>query len=776
MSKKRLLRKANLQSKKRTSQRNANFRMESLESRCLLSASPGTVTLDGNVLTICGNAEDNQIIVAQSADELFVSADFLNAPMLFARTDVTTLNISAGDGDDSVVTTSLTDVAVTIEGEAGDDLIFGSQGDDHILGGDGTDLIYGLAGNDRLESGDGVLDFVFGGAGNDVILLAAGPNRAFGEDGDDIINGGNDADTIFGGAGDDSLSGSNGDDVILAAAGNDRVLGGDGDDVLHGIDGNDELMGNLGNDTIIAGQGDDFATGGEGDDTIFGQRGNDRIDGNGGNDTILAGEGEDQVSGGTGDDNLTGGADNDEIDGGEGADTITGDGGDDTIRGAAGDDALLGGNGNDTVLGGAGNDRLVGGDGNDNLLGQMGIDRLFGDAGEDQLNGGSDADELFGGPDNDVLIGAAGNDALVGGAGNDSLSGNEGDDLVFGGEGDDQINAGLGDDVVSAGAGDDSALGGDGRDILIGGTEVDSLAGEAGEDILIGGPTDFDDAPALLANIRNIWTNDTDTYEDRIAALEAENLRNGEASDREDGAVSSDGVGDDLAGGAGRDFFFASDGDTSDESVADSEVVSNQIPVIENPIADQMASADSPFNFVLPADTFADPELGDLTLSAQVAEPRDLIVSIENLAMFDGFSLTPFWVGLHDGTFDLFDLGSAASPGLELLAEEGDASTLETEFAGPGRVQRSGIGNADGFAGAPVIEPGETATGLVDVVNPSAYQFMSFASMVIPSNDAFVGNADPEAYRLFHADGSFTGPLTIEIFGADIWDAGNGSQ
>ena len=772
MFKKSPFRKVNQKSEKRNSQSPPSFALESLECRCVLSASPGTVSLDDGILSICGTDEANLIVVAQSVDQYFVSADFLSESMLFDRADVTALEISAGAGDDRVVTTSLTDLMVTIAGEAGADLIFGSQGDDEIDGGADADLIYGLAGNDRLLSGNGELDFVFGGAGDDVILLADGPNRAFGEDGDDIINGGNDADTIFGGAGNDSLSGSNGDDVILGASGNDRILGGNGNDVLHGIDGDDEIMGNLGDDTIISGQGNDFSTGGEGNDTIFGQRGNDRIDGNGGDDIILAGEGDDDVSGGVGDDNITGNADNDDIEGGEGADTITGDGGNDTIRGDSGDDSLIGGNGDDNLLGGDGNDQLVGGSGNDQLFGQAGIDRLFGDAGEDQLNGGGDADEMFGGPDADVLIGASGNDAIVGGGGNDSISGNEGDDLILGADGDDEIGGGLGNDIVSAGNGDDTVLGGDGNDILIGGAGVDSIRGEAGEDVLIGGSTDFDASPGQLAQIRSDWTNESATYEERVAALAARNLINGEAADSTDGAVSGDSVVDDLAGGADTDLFFAADGDTNDQNVGDGEIIANQIPVVENPILDQSVSAGSPLNFTIPTNTFADPEMEDITLSAVVSQPRDLQVSIENLAGTDGFSLTPFWVGLHDGSFDLFDVGSVATAGLELLAEDGDASTLESEFAAAGRVQLSGIGNSDGFAGAPVIEPGETAIGFVDITNPSVYPFMSFASMVIPSNDAFVGNENPEAYRVFNADGTFAGPITIEIFGSDIWDAG----
>ena len=38
--------------------------------------------------------------------------------------------------------------------------------------------------------------------------------------------------------------------------------------------------------------------------------------------------------------------------------------------------------------------------------------------------------------------------------------------------------------------------------------------------------------------------------------------------------------------------------------------------------------------------------------------------------------LAPAFAAFHDGTYDIFDVGSMSSPGLELLAELGDASTL----------------------------------------------------------------------------------------------------
>ena len=60
----------------------------------------------------------------------------------------------------------------------------------------------------------------------------------------------------------------------------------------------------------------------------------------------------------------------------------------------------------------------------------------------------------------------------------------------------------------------------------------------------------------------------------------------------------------------------------------------------------------------------------------------------------------------------------------------------------------------------------------LDVPNAGSNQYLSFASMVIPSNDGFFGNSDPLAFTVFNADGSFAGPLTIEIDGIKLYDAG----
>jgi len=72
----------------------------------------------------------------------------------------------------------------------------------------------------------------------------------------------------------------------------------------------------------------------------------------------------------------------------------------------------------------------------------------------------------------------------------------------------------------------------------------------------------------------------------------------------------------------------------------------------------------------------------------------------------------------------------------------------------------------------PVFSPGESASMLLDIGDATINRYFSFASMIIPSNDLFIGNGDPLAHMLFDAGGNFTGPITIEIRGSDVYDAG----
>ena len=143
-------------------------------------------------------------------------------------------------------------------------------------------------------------------------------------------------------------------------------------------------------------------------------------------------------------------------------------------------------------------------------------------------------------------------------------------------------------------------------------------------------------------------------------------------------------------------------------------------------------------------------------------------ITVENTAPVSGNFLTPFWFAFHDGSFDQLDVGSAASPGIERLAEDGTIAALGAEFlaSGAGSAATAVFG-----AGGPIAN-GETASTLL-VLDPDAAssRFVSYASMVIPSNDAFVGNDDAMEHAIFDAAGNFLG-ADFTILGSEVWDAG----
>ena len=164
-----------------------------------------------------------------------------------------------------------------------------------------------------------------------------------------------------------------------------------------------------------------------------------------------------------------------------------------------------------------------------------------------------------------------------------------------------------------------------------------------------------------------------------------------------------------------------------------------------------------------PADDAADAPADDAPAD-EAAAAEAVLFSVENLQPADGFFFTPVWAGLHSGDFDLFNNGERASAGLEVLAETGATGDLSAEFAARGRL--------DTTVGGGPIAPGATVEGSIDIINPSAYPYLSVASMIIPSNDAFFGNEVADAFQIFDADGNFTGPITIDFYGEDLYDSG----
>ncbi len=92
--------------------------------------------------------------------------------------------------------------------------------------------------------------------------------------------------------------------------------------------------------------------------------------------------------------------------------------------------------------------------------------------------------------------------------------------------------------------------------------------------------------------------------------------------------------------------------------------------------------------------------------------------------------LAPGLVAVHDGSVDFFDTGSAASAGLEVLAEVGDTTVLQSSLA-------SSVNSVTIANGGPFL-PGTSNS--VDLNVSLSNTMLSFAAMVLPSNDWFIGN------------------------------------
>ena len=151
---------------------------------------------------------------------------------------------------------------------------------------------------------------------------------------------------------------------------------------------------------------------------------------------------------------------------------------------------------------------------------------------------------------------------------------------------------------------------------------------------------------------------------------------------------------------------------------------------------------------------------------ASSAAAQQVQITVENITPDGGVALTPLFVGLHDGSFDVFDPGQVApANGIEQIAELGGVQQLSNTLADaqPGSVSDA-VFSPDG---PPPFSPGQINSLTLDA---SGNRFLNFAGMVVPSNDLFVGN--PEAIELFDESGNFVGPAEITLTGANVWDAG----
>ena len=153
-----------------------------------------------------------------------------------------------------------------------------------------------------------------------------------------------------------------------------------------------------------------------------------------------------------------------------------------------------------------------------------------------------------------------------------------------------------------------------------------------------------------------------------------------------------------------------------------------------------------------------------LAASAAHAQSRVVTVTITNLAAANSISFAGTHLGFHSGAFDAFNIGTTAGPGIVSVAEGGVGTQWQADFAAADPTATRGL-----IAGP--LTPGQSRSQSF-VVNAGLNKFFTFATMVLPSNDFFLGNDNPTGFRLFDDAGNLM-INSITQTSSQIWDAGS---
>jgi hypothetical protein len=166
--------------------------------------------------------------------------------------------LDGGDGADRILGGNGNDILL---GGSGADRLYGGNGNDYGFGDHQIDLEFGEPTMFTFYDAFGEIEFevelLIGES------ESPGKDTINGDAGDDVLYGGALNDRLNGGAGNDLLRGGDGNDVLDGGAGDDFLLGEFGADTLYGRNGNDILIGGLGVDALNGSNGDDLLFGGD---------------------------------------------------------------------------------------------------------------------------------------------------------------------------------------------------------------------------------------------------------------------------------------------------------------------------------------------------------------------------------------------------------------------------------------------------------------------------------------------------------------------------------
>ncbi|MGD0961361.1 MAG: spondin domain-containing protein [Methylomonas sp.] len=149
------------------------------------------------------------------------------------------------------------------------------------------------------------------------------------------------------------------------------------------------------------------------------------------------------------------------------------------------------------------------------------------------------------------------------------------------------------------------------------------------------------------------------------------------------------------------------------------------------------------------------------------AQAEEVTINFANLAGADGVALSPVFIALTNSPSLEYTPGTAASSAIAQLAETGSGAGLMPEFAGISGAQTAEVvATTNNFTPPGIYLPGGTGSITLNL-DPVKNEYLSFYTMVVPSNDRFIGGE----IQLFNSAGQFIGANAV-IDGSAIWDAG----
>lgn len=559
-------------------------------------------------------------------------------------TGSTVASLYGNQKDNYVV--SLSGTNETIYGYAGDDTLGGGAGADSMIGGIGNDIYLVDTSDIVVENVGEGLD-TFWGTKTDISvspyadrienLVYTGTTSA-------LLKGNGMDNFIGGGAGNETINGFDGNDWLYGGAGVDSILGGNGNDWLNGGGRSDQIVPEFGFEYESDFEPDFYSSYADGvADTLAGGAGDDRYQIDESLDTIV------EVSTGGGFDTVISTIDlslNDsryanveslvlddvypDVDpwfaegnsmgnvlvGNISENYLSGGGGDDTLDGSlyeysysSGVDVLDGGDGNDVLiasrsayysnsvasvlLGGAGNDTYVVGNFDVAVHDTSGVDTVLlmtsadftGSAGIDTialLGSGQTALETTATNAINRIYQVGGLSALdvISSPGSAlNVVGTDDNNRIIGNDYDNQLDGGAGNDSIIGNAGDDTLIGGAGIDSLVGGAGDDTYVIEAGDVIVEAANSGIDVIRSAVLTSYAGYANIEGLEYTGTANVTLQNAVNNTTADRFSGGFGNDtlrgyGGNDTLGGGAGNDTISGGDGADSISGDAGNDTLS----------------------------------------------------------------------------------------------------------------------------------------------------------------------------------------------------------